>query len=272
MKKIVAFTVVLLVAGVWVPLALALDTLGPPAAGLNLGQWGLGFDYSHSRTDIKLYNAERKNSFGGFEKFESWKIKHFTTDVVTANIGYGFTNELEVFLRLGAIRNEDTKGTVIDSPAKYEGDTGFDYGFGAKATLWQQDNLKLGGIAQFSWAKPGGKTKVNWGGETGVWSYSTDIKVITAQIAVGPTYKLADDVSIYGGPFIQYIDGNISLKGSDPTNPTYSEKYSADIRQQNYFGGFIGMQLEFTKDAPFNIEWQHTATDDAFAMNLIWKY
>jgi hypothetical protein len=267
-RKFLAIGVVLFVGGVWVQAALALETLGPPAAaGLDQGQSSLGFDYSHSRMDIKLHNAMWSSSFSS--GLIEWKMRNLTTDAVTAKIGYSITNDLECFVRLGAMTTEDTKGTLDTGLIEYRGDIGdmgFDFGFGAKATLWQQDNLKLGGIAQFSWARPKGKARIDWGGGD-VEPCSSKIEVREIQMAVGPTYKLSDGASIYGGPFLHYVDGSIKFESS-----TY--KYSADISQQNCFGGFVGMQLDLDTYAPFilNVEWQHTATDDALGLNLTWKY
>jgi hypothetical protein len=265
-RKFSAIGVVLFVGGVWMQSALALEMLGPPAAaGLDQGQSSLGFDYSHSRMDIKLYNAKWSSSSGSGE-LPSWKMRNLTTDVVTANIGYGIANDLECFVRLGAMTTEDTKGTLGIASVKYSGNPGFDFdfGFGAKATFWQQDNLKMGGIAQFSWAKPDGKARIEGGGN--VESCSSKIEVREIQMAVGPTYEFSDGALIYGGPFVHYVDGSIEFKGS-----TY--KYSADVIQQNYLGGFVGIRLDPDKYTPFiNIEWQHTATDDALSLNLTWKY
>jgi hypothetical protein len=184
---------------------------------------------------------------------------------------------LEGFVRLGALATEDSKGTLSVGSVTYKGDMGdmgFDFGFGAKATLWQQDNLKVGGILQFGYAKPEGKVKINRGVEIGVVECSSRVELMEVQMAVGPTYKLSDDVSIYGGPFLHYVNGNMRFEGSSPYVPAYKEKYSADVIQQNYLGGFIGMQLDLDKYAPFilNVEWQHTATDDALGLNLTWKY
>ncbi len=277
-RRFLAIAIVLPVMGIWAPSALALDTLGPPAAaGLDQGQSSLGFDYAHSSMDLKLHNTKRSDNYGGSENLPSWKIKHFMTDVVTAKIGYSVTNDLECFVRLGALTTEDSKGTLSVGSVKYMGDMkdmGFDYGFGAKATFWKQDNLKVGGILQFGYAKPEGKVRIDRGETIGVVKCSSRVELREVQMAVGPTYKLSDDASIYGGPFLHYVNGNMRFEGNSSLYPEYNEKYSADISQQNCFGGFVGMQLDLDKYAPFilNVEWQHTATDDALGLNLTWKY
>jgi hypothetical protein len=275
MKRKVFLTIVgLMMLGVCTPVCSALETLGPPAAGLMKGQCSIGVDYSYSEVDIDLYNSVWKDSDGDSYKYDTIHIKGYTLNIVTANLGYGITDNVEGFLRLGAGAPKDMKGDVYDGTGKIMGDTGFAIGFGTKATFWEKDNLKLGGIFQFGWSKPNGAAKINWGSddEPDVWHYSADLRLTEIQLAVGPTYKLADWISIYGGPFLRYIDGHMKVKGHDPTDPTYSEKFVSDIREANYFGGFLGTQVELIKKVPFNFEWQHTATDDTIAMNLIWKF
>jgi hypothetical protein len=250
----------------------AMDFLGPPAAELSQGQWSAGVDFSHSRTDLKFYEGRYTDFTGPSTKESPFKIPHFKTDTLTANLGYGITNNVEAFLRLGALTTENTEGHVLSGSGKYSGDTGFDIGFGTKATFWQEDKLSMGGIFQFSWAKPDGDIKINYG-EGDIWSYNTDLKLMEIQIAIGATYQLIDWAKIYGGPFLHYIDGSIIATGHSILDPALGkERYTYDITQANYFGGFIGTQIEIIKNIPFNFEWQHTATDDAIAMNMTLKF
>jgi opacity protein-like surface antigen len=280
-RKFLAIAVVLFVAGLWIQVAAALEPLGPPAAGLNEAQWGIGLDFSHSRTDLKLTDGKSKIDGAPSSAIGPWKISNFTTDVATVYIGCGLTNQLEGFVRIGGISTEDSSGklTTYDvngvptaNPTRHSGHTGYAFGFGGKATFWEQDELKLGGIVQFNWAKPNSRAKVDRGGEIGVGSYDADFVIMSVQIAAGPTYRLTDDVSVYGGPFLQYISGDIKLKGPYPPFPTVDEKHTAGIDEENCFGGYVGLQIELTKNNPLNIEYQHTATDNAIAMNVVWKY
>jgi hypothetical protein len=252
--------------------SLAMDVLGPPAAGLEAGKWSIGADYSHTRMDLDLHNIKEKEVPGGRTDLASFKLKHFKTDTVTADIGYGFTNNWEGFLRLGGVKTHDGKGLINSFgglPFSTEnGDTGFVLGAGTKATFWQRDNLKVGGIFQLSWLNADCTTVIDWGGGD-ISPYDTELNLMEIQIAVGPTYKLADWISVYGGPFLHYVDGDMKAEYKEPG---YSDKITYDITQVSYFGGFIGVQVELVKNVPFNIEWQHTATDDAVAMNLIFRF
>jgi hypothetical protein len=279
MRRKYLIAIVMIVGSVWAP-ALALEPFGPPAAGLNEAQWGVGLDFSHSRTALKLTNGKSTVTGSTSSAIEGWTIKNYTADVATVYIGCGLSNQIEGFARIGYMTTENSTGTFTlndvngipyGSPAKYGGHTGYAFGVGGKATVWEQDDLKLGGIVQFNWEKPNGSAKINHLG-LGTGYYSMDLVVMSLQIAAGPTYKIRDDISIYGGPFLQYISGNIKLLGPFPGNTSLQGKHTANIEQQNYFGGFIGFQIELSKDNPLNIEYQHTATDNALAMNMVWKY
>lgn len=280
MKKIFAFSVSIAFFLLFVSSSFALEIFGPPSAGLNEAQWGSGFDYSHSRTDLKLRHGNTTDSnyySTTTSKIASWKIRDFTTDVVTANISLGLTNQVEGFARLGITASRDSESSLVEYPVKYAGDQIYSYGFGVKATFWEQDDLKLGGICQYSVTKIDSTATIDKGGPYGPWHYSLNMPIQTIQIAVGPTYKLDDTTSVYGGTFFQLIRGDIKLLGADPNGTAgpyvrIHERYSAEIRQESLLGGFIGIQMELSKDNPLCIEYQRTATDDLVAASIRWKF
>jgi len=144
-------------------------------------------------------------------------------------------------------------------------------GFGTKVTFWEQTpELKWGGLFQMSWADSDGKLKLEAEGEE-LLSADFDLDIYEIQLAVGPTYKLMENVSIYGGPFLQFINGDMDAKYTEPyTGGTL--KLSADVDEAAYFGGYIGLQAELIENVPFYIEYQHTAKADALGMGLLWKF
>lgn len=70
-KRILIFCVVLV--GLCGSTALALDPMGPPASGLNQGQFSLGFEYSTSEVD--LYRVQSYSSSG--HKFDTKMDKYY---------------------------------------------------------------------------------------------------------------------------------------------------------------------------------------------------
>lgn len=286
---------------------LALDPMGPPSAGLKQRQFSAGAEYSYSRMDITLNHG--KGSWSGFTngvpggsnsgKMASGTIKNLNLNKVYAKLGYGITDNWEIFLRLGGA-NVDFNygdqarplfpvpvsgggGRLFPVGQKGDGDNGFAIGLGTKATFYERNDLKLGGLFQISWSRSKGKgagTFANGGVNSFAeqWSHSVDVEITEIQVALGPTYKLAEKISIYGGPFFHFIDGDIDGKYRESGNigpglfGNYYSDYSYDIDESSIFGGYLGTQIDVTKDISFNIEYQHTAFADALGMNLLWRF
>ena len=280
-KKNLFLVVVLLVVGLWGSAALALDPMGPPTAELKKGQFSAGAEYSDSRMDIKLNKGNflrnvyhlglPLSSTSG--SLSSFKIKHLKMHKVYANLGYGVMDNWETFVRLGGMNTEFRGDFFSDESKTYNGDTGTAFGFGTKATFYEKDKLKLGGLFQMSW----GSSKARLFGAN--WSESVELNIVEMQIAVGPNYQLTETVSIYGGPFWHFVNFDSSdLKGrrkvdTDPSQDDYFvRQVSYDIDDVSYFGAYIGTQIEIVKNTFYSIEYQHTATADALAMSLIWRF
>jgi len=287
-RKISLLTALLLVVGFYSSTAFALDPMGPPTAELLQGQSRAGVDGSESRMDIELEHGTYSYTIGKVGqppttstsgKVNRTKLKHLKMHKLYANLGYGVLNDWEMFLRLGGM-NTEFSGNMFSNNTRetireYNGDTGFAVGFGTKVTLYQHDRLKLGGLFQISRASS--KAKYHSTATTNV-DETVELDIIEMQIAIGPTYKLDENISIYGGPFWHFID----LHGSDshgkrtelwPEQQDIStDKTSYDVGDISHFGGYVGTQIELTKDNFYNIEYQHTRSADALAMHLFWKF
>jgi hypothetical protein len=96
------------------------------------------------------------------------------------------------------------------------------------------------------------------------------------QIALGPTYELSKGISLYGGGFFHFMDGKLDLKGGTSTTGIpmigYDLDSSYDIDQASELGTYIGAKIDATKNISYSIEYQHTASADAIALRLIWKF
>lgn len=275
-KRLLLLGVVLMAVGLGSSPAFALDPMGLPTGSLRQGQFQAGVDYSYSTMDLKLTDGKwTEYKYGRFYdsgEALSLTLKNFKMSKVYANFGYGILDNWDLFLRLGGA---DAKfgDSIWEEGEKFDSHADFNIGFGTKASFYQEGPLKLGGLFQASWADLDGKLKAK------DWADSVDIELTEIQIAVGPTYKLADGVSIYGGPFFHLISGNLDDKFSEMWNgDILSSKYSWDIDEASTFGGYIGLQLIdqmegfFTGDVSLNIEYQHTAAADALGLKLIWRF
>jgi hypothetical protein len=186
-----------------------------------------------------------------------------------ANLGYGITDSLEVFLRLGAANAE----------WRDDGDTHFSFGLRTGITLYQKDALKLSALAQYSWAESGFDSlplTTVVGGISYPMLMSGSLNMQELQIAIGPTYELTKDISLYGGGFFHFMDGKLDLKGSISTMGIpeigYDLDSSYDIDQVSELGAYIGTKINTTNNISYSIEYQHTASADAIAMRLVWRF
>jgi hypothetical protein len=252
--------------------AFALDPMGPPTAGLKQGQFQVGADYSYSITDLKLRKGSWIEYLDGWfydsGEAESFTLKDFKTNKVYASLGYGIADNWEAFLRLGGA-DAMFGDSIWEDAEKFDSPTDFAIGFGVKATFYEEDNLKIGGLFQASWAAFNGKL------QAAHWTAADSVKidVTEIQIAVGPTYKLLEGVSIYGGPFFHFVNGDLDDKFSEMTEEgILTSKYSWAIRESSIFGGYIGVQVDVTENTSFNIGYQHTAKADALSMSLVWRF
>jgi hypothetical protein len=244
--------------------AKAMDFMGPPTAGLKQGQSSVGIEYMRSNMDIE---ADGIPELG----LVSTTVENVEMNKIYENLGLGITDDAEIFLRLGAADAEPDKGDNSDNLAGYIGgsDFGFAIGGGIKATLSksEDDTVKWGILAQMSWADLDFDTKsYSLGGYT--VSGSAEVEIIEVQVAVGPTVKLREGISIYGGPFLHIIDGDADLKSIDG----WSGTVSTDLEEDSAFGGYVGTQIDLDTNTALNIEGQFTGGGWGVGGGIVWKF
>lgn len=220
-KKLLLVAVILMVVTLAGSAALALAPMGPPTAGLKTGQFRVGVEYAYSDVDMELDGDE---------------LDGVTSNMIFANLGYGVMDDWEGFVRLGAA-NVDVED--------FSGDYGFAWGLGTKVTFLKQENLNWGALFQINWLS----------------SEDEDVEFdfYDMQIAVGPTYKLSDTLSIYGGPFAHLIDGDVS-------------DGNGDIEENSAFGGYVGAEAALAENTSLFGEVQFTGAGWAIGTGIGWKF
>lgn len=263
-----------IISGFYCPAVFALDPLGPPSSDIEQGQYKIGIDYSHSDMDLELNNGIVVEYLDGF--FYDWDeavdltLKNFKTNRGYANLGYGIADNFEVFFRLGC-SNAEFGDSIWEDSEKFDSRTEPAAGFGAKATIFEEYNLKLGAIIQANRAGYDGKLKAKH------WAASdfVEMDITEIQIAMGITCILSDRVSVYGGPFLHFIDGELNDTYSEidtDTGGLLTSDYSWDIEQDSIFGGFLGTQMELAENCSLYMEFQHTSAADAFGAGISWRF
>jgi hypothetical protein len=233
MNKKLSLVVVILTALALTGSALALAPMGPPTAGLKTGQFRAGAEYSYSKDDMKV---------------EGEKIDNVTSNMIFGNLGYGIMDEWEGFARLGVANVDYHDGDL-------SGDYGFAWGFGTKVTFLKQENLNWGALFQMTWTDSKDKDE--------------DVKFdfYDMQIAVGPTWKLNDTLSIYGGPFVHLIKGHVDNVTNDDDVVT-----DVDLKEYSAFGGYVGAEAALAANTSLFGEFQFTGSGWAIGTGINWKF
>jgi hypothetical protein len=275
-KRMLWLGIVVVVVGLFSSGALA-TTMGPPVAGLEAGKFGVGIDYSNNDWTLDMdgdLTASGELVLGGVvvdsgEESESIKDSvDFDSDMFFANLGYGVTDKVEVFARLGMA---DLGAEGFDSSQK------FAWGLGAKATFYEEAELKLGALVQMTWGTADDDITESLFDEFDV-VMPTDIDWYELKLAVGPSYKLAEGVSIYGGPFYHMISGDIDADASGEKDlgavgiVNYTASMSADLEEASNFGGYIGAQADLAENLPLYVEYQFTGDANVFGAGLVYKF
>ena len=224
-KKII---VILLVFAFCVP-SFGLSPMGPPKAGLDKGQFGVGLNYTIGEMDLDF----------------SVDTGEVETNMLFVDLGYGIMDQWEGFARLGFAKAEQ-------DDIGFDGGNKFAYGFGTKVTISEQDAITWGGLFQMTWLE----------GDDTISGFDVDFDAYEIQLAFGPTYE-ADSIRIYGGPFLHFVDGDLDVTGVLPGWGAVSG--SVDVEQESEFGGYVGAQFDVAENSCANIEAQFTG--DAWAIS-----
>jgi len=265
---------IFLIVGLGGTAAFALDPMGPPATNMEQGQFSIGADFSHSSMDIELSNGIWIEHLDGV--FWDWgeavdlTLKDFEVNRGYVHLGYGIADNCEAFFRLGGSRAEFGDSLWEDSE-KFDSRAEPALGFGVKATFFEEGNFQFGGLLQANWAEFDGKINASH------WAASdfVEVDMIEVQIAVGITCMLSDRVSIYGGPFVHFINGELDDTFSaidTDTGGLLTSQYLWDIEEDSVIGGYIGTQMELTENCSLNMEFQHTAAANAFGASIAWRF
>lgn len=255
--------------------AFALDPMGPPTAGLKKGHSIVGGEYFFEEGEIRLDNGEVFGS--SVEPIDMTTRVH----MVTAIVGYGVMDNWEAFLRIGSGISGRANGNFNDTifagsysgKLEFDGDGGFVIGAGSKVTLYEQQKLKVGVLCQASVSRHEGNMKhFNTDPNSGfVIPWDTEVYIYEVQCAVGPTYQWTDKVTIYGGPFLSYIYGEVDGDYKPSAySPTY--KFSYDVDNEFSFGGYIGALIDLGGNLSCTAEYLHSSNHDAFGTSLLWTY
>jgi len=239
MKKLLTAMMVLCTAGQ----AMGLMTLGPPRAGLKQKQRSLEFLFASSEMDLEM---------SGYGLTSTMPDAESTAYLVKAAYGISDGCELYSLLGLADLSNEG-----------YDGDADVAWGFGTKFTFAEAGSVAWGGVFQMLSMSSEGSMYGDIPGY-GFQTIAIETQIFDIQIAVGPTYT-GEGFSLYGGPFLHFVDGDLEGKALGAT-------VEFDLEQKSEFGGYIGATVDLAEFTSLFVEYQMTGDASAIAGGIVWRF
>ena len=242
----------------------AFDFMGPSTSTLKtFGQSSVAVEYFWGSMDI---DADSIPEFG----LLSDTIENVGFSKASANLTVGLGSGSEIFARLGVAQLEPDEGDNRVNVAGYVGcsDESFFAGGGAKWTLAEGQSTSWGLLTQASWVDfDFDGTRYSIGGHD--VASSTEVRFVEVQIATGPTIDLAENMTVYGGPFLHFLTGDMDLEGTIDGLPASIE---TDLDQESILGGYIGTQVGLGQNVGLNIEFQKTSGNFGVGGQLVWRF
>jgi hypothetical protein len=279
-KKIALLIAIFVVIGLFGSIVMALPPIGPPRALVGQDRWAVDVGFSHSNMDLEATGTTREDPDGaGWLPTASseHEIEDLTSNLVLGRISFGAYDTIDVFACIGLSDAQDDMTETQNSNYVVAGNCytgmeagyGFAYGFGARATFWQEGDITWGGLVQILWENPsdGDIDLAPKDGDPGKLSGDVEIDLQEIQVAVGPTIQL-DGFSVYGGPFLHFVTGDLDadITGTDSFSAVNRVNLSQDIREESEFGAFAGAQGEIDQDTSWFVEFQ--ITGDAWGVGI----
>jgi hypothetical protein len=252
MKRLIVITIGVMLMSSQV---LAFDLMGPTTSRLkDSGKTSVAVEYFWSCMEL---DADGIPDLG----LTSDTIDDFEIDKTTANLALGMGRGSEIFFRFGVTdadtANNDDWGGIPSNMGS--SDEVLVLGGGIKWTLYQDTSFGWGLLTQVSWAYVGAHNV----------TLSPEFEIVEVQLATGPTLKLNKDITIFGGPFLYFLNGSADFEGTIDGSST---TVSADLDQESILGGYIGAGLDLGQNANIAVEIQATSGNYGMGGQLVWKF
>jgi len=273
-KRITLIAVIFMIVGVSGSAVLALSPMGPPKAMLGQDQWSIGIDYANETMDLEASGTNKDIEYDP-ELFITpsngeYNIKDLKSNIVLGRVSYGVSDNWDAFLRLGVadaecdIEQNYPDGAQFEYPG-FDGGFGFAWGLGTKVTIWENEKITWGGLLQMTWVKPG-DSDISLSGDPN-YSGNAEVEFWEVQLAIGPTWQMNDELSIYGGPFLHFVNGDLDFSGETvDLGSRIGMEASGDIEEKSQFGGYVGASWDANERTSCFLECQFTG--DAWGIGL----
>ncbi len=244
------------------------DPLGPPKATLTQGQPSLGIEYLYGNMDLKSFGTPfLPEVFSPTTEASRINLNDVVFNKISGIVGYGLSDRLEIFGRFGVAAVDVDNGANADHFGGLIGSSDFDFfvGGGARATIFEWENISVGVLAQVSVVQLErfNDYSVDYFGDP--VTVSSELTMTEVQLAFGPTWNCTENFSIYGGPFLHFVDGNLDRTAVYQDN-NYPDRL--DISERGVWGGYIGATVLFCKSPNINCNVEFQASESGYGVAI----
>jgi hypothetical protein len=242
--------------------------MGPPIATLSEGQWSLGGEFALERLDLEAFGTSTETYEGGSTvTAQCLKIEDLEATMLFGTFAYGLCDNWNVFVRVGAADAQDdvilhTETNASADRFGFDGDMGFAWGVGTRATFCRSGPWTFGGLVQVTWFNPG-DSDFQYGDPAdaveGAVAGDASIDYWQTQVALTVACQI-DTWTLWAGPFLQYVEGDLDLDGQIVLDEEIVGRFdcATDIEESSQFGGQFGANWGFADHWNLWVEGQVT--------------
>lgn len=264
---------------------LGLTPLSSPRAVAGDQKWLIGFGLGHQSMDLQLDGSysETVTGVGTQSAPGEYDMDNLKKTMVFGQFGFGLHEKWDLFLQLGL---SDASGDVKLAPSgtplyiangeqfEYDSSMSFAWGLGTRITFKENANISWGALGQITFYNPS-DTQTSWQNpsQPSEFLYPTlDLDYWEIQLAAGPTWNRGD-FWIYGGPFLHFVDGDMSLSGTfdaggGTTGPIIG---NFDVQQKSEIGLYVGGQWLMKDNLYWHADAQFTGNAWGIGMGGLWR-
>jgi hypothetical protein len=271
MRSRMTFVSLCVCLAVGIPSARAGAPTGPSLPIIEKGQWAVGIEYAYEKIDVEADGRCVESIAGGpSESYrQEFTIDSMKTNMLFGRIEYALCRDWDVFVRLGASDADadieaSGPGVILGGrggEVGLDGSFGFGAGVGTRATLCQSGPWRIDGLAQVTWLHPDDSDFAITNVETPDESVTGTAKLdyLQGQIGLTAVYR-ADAWSLWAGPFLQIIDGDLDMDAQFIIDGVTQGRISCsgDVEEDSQFGLTLGANCEVTENFIAWVEGQFT--------------
>ena len=225
------------------------ERFGTPGASLAKGQWSIGLEYNYIEEEVDLQTPQ------GWTLIQRGE-EQAARNQLLVRVGYGLTDKLEAFVKMGGTSTVMEDALVDDFGAfneEFEGDMEFTIAGGLALTILEEGNFKLGMNGSLMWFQTNDDTLA-------VWDFIPHYQAIDADIfkfegALMASYQMGK-ITPYGGVCMCIHDGDARYRWLFPAAPT-AVMADIDVDQEDWFGLVLGANCEIVENLTVGVELTH---------------